>query len=191
MNTPAHVIINLALLGKRAKWAYSGVIMIGGILPDIPLLIAYGIQASIIGSSLSRLEAPLLWISEVLHAFPILLLAMLLAWCLHRPSFLWLCLSMFLHALFDFPIHNEFAHRHFYPLSDFQFLSPFSYWDPQYFGHYFAITEMLIVLIASLFCVRHITTTNFRIIIYVTASFYFISMLYFIMTFGVFHPHTP
>ena len=35
-----------------------------------------------------------------------------------------------LHIALDFPLHANDAHRHFWPLTDWRFSSPVSYWDP-------------------------------------------------------------
>ena len=42
--------------------------------------------------------------------------------------------SGLLHIAFDFPLHNEDARPHFWPLSDWVFVSPVSYWDPAHYG---------------------------------------------------------
>jgi len=51
----------------------------------------------------------------------------------------WTILSVFssallVHALLDFPVHADDAHRHFWPLTDWRFFSPVSYWDPAHHG---------------------------------------------------------
>ena len=35
----------------------------------------------------------------------------------------------FLHLAFDFPLHTHDARMHFWPVSDWVFQSPYSYWD--------------------------------------------------------------
>ncbi|WP_419857635.1 hypothetical protein [Candidatus Palauibacter irciniicola] len=62
--------------------------------------------------------------------------------------------SMILHALGDLPLHREDAHRHFFPFSDWRFTSPVSYWDPDHYGGYAAIGEVLLVLAVSVFLFR-------------------------------------
>ena len=41
MNTPAHAVINLLILGKKEKPQYNLPIVFGGILPDLPMVIFY------------------------------------------------------------------------------------------------------------------------------------------------------
>lgn len=43
-------------------------------------------------------------------------------------------LACLVHMACDFPLHNDDAHRHLFPLSNFKFYSPVSYWDPKHFG---------------------------------------------------------
>ena len=57
-----------------------------------------------------------------------------------------LCLSMVGHSLLDLPVHNDDAHRHFFPFSNYRFISPFSYWDPNHYGRIVAFVEMALVL---------------------------------------------
>ena len=40
--------------------------------------------------------------------------------------------SMLLHVLGDIFLHHDDAHGHFFPLSNWRFMSPVSYWDPNH-----------------------------------------------------------
>ncbi len=55
-----------------------------------------------------------------------------------------------LHVATDFPLHNDDARPHFWPLSDWVFESPLSYWDSDHHAAYVAPLELLVVLIATL-----------------------------------------
>lgn len=54
--------------------------------------------------------------------------------------------SALLHAGADFLVHAEDAHHHLWPLSDWRFVSPVSYWDPRHHGLVFAPLECLAAL---------------------------------------------
>ncbi|WP_017716031.1 hypothetical protein [Kamptonema formosum] len=43
------------------------------------------------------------------------------------------------------------AHRHFFPLSNYQFRRPISYWDVKRHGAIVALVELLVVLAATLY----------------------------------------
>ena len=60
-----------------------------------------------------------------------------------------LFLSMILHSLGDLPVHNDDAHRHFFPFSNYRFISPFSYWDRNHYGSIVSLVEMLLVLLST------------------------------------------
>ena len=54
--------------------------------------------------------------------------------------------SMALHVGLDFLTHHDDAHRHLLPFSDWRFASPVSYWDPAFYGTWFAAAELLLVV---------------------------------------------
>ena len=60
---------------------------------------------------------------------------------------------MALHAAADLLVHADDAHRHLWPLSDWRFASPVSYWDPRHHGAWFAPVECVAAL-AMLAAVR-------------------------------------
>ncbi len=46
----------------------------------------------------------------------------------------------------DLPVHHDDGHRHFFPLSDWRFASPVSYWDPEHYGRIVGTAEAVFVV---------------------------------------------
>ena len=55
-------------------------------------------------------------------------------------------LAAIIHILTDLPVHADDAHRHFWPVSDWRFYSPVSYWDKNYHAPWVMIVETALVL---------------------------------------------
>lgn len=143
MNTPAHVALNLALVPNR-RWATFGLaVLLGALLPDAPMFVFYAYHKFVAGTpeaviwrqSYFRTQWQAFF--DVFNSIP-LIAFMGLAGVLIKSLFIEaLALSMLLHCLLDFPLHNDDAHRHFFPFSDWRFESPVSYWDPRFYGDIF------------------------------------------------------
>ncbi|MEM1201575.1 MAG: cobalamin biosynthesis protein CobQ [Pseudomonadota bacterium] len=58
-------------------------------------------------------------------------------------------LAMLVHIGLDLPLHGEDAHRHFWPLSDWRFISPVSYWNPSENGRFGILVECAVVAAGS------------------------------------------
>ena len=54
-----------------------------------------------------------------------------------------------LHLALDFPLHNDDARRHFWPISDWVFESPLSYWDSAHHAAWVAPFGLAAVLAAA------------------------------------------
>jgi len=151
MNTPAHAIINLLLAGKERRASHPLAIICGALLPDAPMLLFYiwekiqGVPEHIIWSDLYYHPG---WqgLFNTLHSFPLLTLACYVAWQTRMRTAAVFFGSMFCHSLFDFPVHHSDAHQHFFPLSDYRFISPISYWDPAYYGLWIGSMELIVVV---------------------------------------------
>jgi len=159
MNTPAHAIVNLLLFRKRARETHAVAIIAGALLPDAPMLVFY------LWSRLMGMSEHHIWregyfdpgwqaVFDAFHSFPLLGLAWLLAWRARMQVIMVFFASMLMHSLFDFPLHHNDAHRHFWPLSDFRFASPVSYWDPAYYGQWMAPLELIVVLAGGAWLLR-------------------------------------
>ncbi|HSM82766.1 MAG TPA: hypothetical protein VLS96_13835 [Nodosilinea sp.] len=156
MNTPSHLILNLALLRRPLPAAMTWPILIGALIPDAALFVFYGwargqgLPEATIWSETYYSE-PWQSIFAVGNSVPLGLLAVGIGYGLRRT---WLSLvgaSMVLHHLADLPLHHDDAHQHFWPLSSVRFISPVSYWDVDHLGRLGATLELSLVLIAAVY----------------------------------------
>ena len=86
---------------------------------------------------------------DFFNSVPLILVGLAVAALLRQRASMLFFASMLLHVALDLPFHVEDAHRHFYPLSDWRFESPLSYWDPAHFGGVVAFAEMTLVWTSS------------------------------------------
>jgi hypothetical protein len=157
MNTPSHYILNLVILCKTIAPNNNEAIAIGAILPDLPIFIFYGVAKLIY-----RLPEKQIWTETYYtpvvqfwvalgHSFPIAIVGLAIS-SYYRWSFgVALFASIICHSLLDIPVHNDDAHRHFFPVSDYRFISPLSYWDVNHYGRIVAFVEILLVIIVTPF----------------------------------------
>ena len=147
--------MNLALLGRKSHPELVRPILAGAILPDLAIVAFYAWQHVV-----ERIPERAIWetvyfqsawqpVIDLLHSLPLALLgyagARLLASARGSAFFA----SLFVHSLGDLPFHHEDAHRHFFPLSNWRWASPLSYWDPRHHGGAGAALELLLVAVAT------------------------------------------
>ncbi|MBE9163691.1 MULTISPECIES: hypothetical protein [Microcoleaceae] len=155
MKTPSHAIINLAILGRAQHSELNLLIVTGGILPDIPIFLFY-----FWAKYIARLPEATIWstayyepfvqnIVALFHSIPLAVIGWVIADYFGWQSVQILFLSMILHSLGDLPVHNDDAHRHFFPFSNYRFISPISYWDRKHYGSIVSVVEMLLVLLST------------------------------------------
>ena len=168
MNTPSHLVLNLAVLGRDRGVRLGWCIAIGAVLPDVPLFGFYLYERLWIGAPEQTIWGELYFrpawqaVFDIVHSIPLVLLGLIVALWLRRPGMALLCASMLLHAVCDLPLHTVDAHRHFYPLSDYRFVSPVSYWDPLAHGAAAALGELIVVMAASVLLARRTTSRAAR-----------------------------
>ncbi len=159
MNTPAHAIVNLLLFRKEKRERHVIAIISGALLPDMPMVIFY------LWERLSGVSERVIWrhdyfgpgwqaVFDAFHSFPLLILAWFAARWAGMSSLTALFASMVLHSCFDFPLHHSDAHRHFFPLTDWRFASPVSYWDPAWHGRTAGSVELIVVLAGGAWLLR-------------------------------------
>ena len=97
-------------------------------------------------------------------------LALLLARAFGARNAMVFAASGLLHLAFDFPLHHDDGRPHFWPLSDWVFQSPISYWDK---AHHAGIVGPVETGLSLLFCfmlMRRFTSLRSRALICVLAG---------------------
>ncbi|MFY8152858.1 MAG: hypothetical protein ACOVOI_12300, partial [Hyphomicrobiales bacterium] len=90
------------------------------------------------------------------HSFPLWGAALIVALWLRSATAQAFFASGLFHSICDFFLHHDDPHRHFWPLSDWRFASPVSYWDPAHYGDVFRLVELGMVAAAILYLLaRH------------------------------------
>lgn len=119
----------------------------GGLAPDVPsfvLVLWAGLVERRGGAEIfDQLYFSPGWqaIMAPSHSAPLWLVALAAGLLLRQPLLVAFTASGLLHQAFDFALHADDAHRHFWPLSDWRFSSPLSYWDPAHGGAIIAPIE--------------------------------------------------
>ena len=155
MNTPAHLVASLALLGGGDRRRHLPWIGLGALVPDLGMFGFFFYEFFV-----ARTPMAVIWeeryfdpawqtFFDVFNSIPLLALGALIAWGTRRTPWLLFFASALCHAALDLPVHREDGHRHLWPLSDWRFMSPVSYWDPNHGGTWGSLLELAIVAAAS------------------------------------------
>ena len=135
-------------------------IIAGALVPDLPMFAFYLYQRLFAGRSEDMIWGELYFDSgwqiffDVFNSLPFVAIGLVLVSLRKSPAGLAFLLSMALHLITDFLVHREDAHGHFYPLSQWHFVSPISYWDPAHYGLIFAGLEGFGVLVGCIILIR-------------------------------------
>ena len=86
--------------------------------------------------------------------------------------------SCLVHILFDFPVHTDDAHRHFWPLSDWKFHSPISYWNGNHFGNQVQVVEFVAAMVMIVVLYRRFRSKSVHVVLLLAGLAYFMVPLY-------------
>ncbi|MEM9568326.1 MAG: metal-dependent hydrolase [Cyanobacteria bacterium P01_E01_bin.34] len=171
MNTPTHFLIGAATVKFSRYPLVTSAFLLGSIAPDIPLyLLSVSGYFHYTNRGMSAAEAfrhmfndlffnDPVWIAlhNALHSPLVLAVTLALLWSsrdrigsLARWSF-YFFLACLLHTALDIPTHVHDGPLLFFPLNwSIRFLSPISYWDPNYFGREFTYFELALDILLLL-----------------------------------------
>ncbi|MEM9999727.1 MAG: hypothetical protein AAF940_02500 [Pseudomonadota bacterium] len=93
-------------------------------------------------------------------------------------------LAALTHVALDFPVHADDAHPHFWPVTDWRFFSPVSYWDSAHYGDYFIFLEALLGAALAVILFRRFSALWVRLITGLMIAAYVLVPAYFILTLG-------
>ena len=165
MTTHSHAILNIALLSKRDKPFLHRYAFIGAVLPDLPLFIFFIIESVIRKTPQRELWGSVYFTEawqnffDIFNSIPLILILLGIGYYLLNSEritiFAW---SLLIHCAFDFLTHHDDGHHHFFPLSDFAFESPISYWDRDHYAGIVAPIERVVILTASIYLFPRLKT---------------------------------
>jgi hypothetical protein len=155
VNTPAHAVVSLVLLGTGRDRVHAAPVLAGALTPDLPMFLFYLWERLVRGSAELQIWSEAYFrpawqdFFDVFNSIPFALLGLGIALARRSRGTALFFSSVVLHCAFDLPLHREDAHRHFFPFSDWRFVSPVSYWDPAHHGALAALAEAVVVLAGS------------------------------------------
>lgn len=159
MNTQTHLLLGAALFARPLNLSVSAGGILGSLFPDISLFVMWG------WSKARGLDERTIWretywdpgwqlAGTITNSAPLYALFALGLGLMGRqlrisaPAFGGFAMAFVLAALVhigtDFPLHHDDARANFWPISDWVFRSPVSYWDPRYHGHVWSGIELVL-----------------------------------------------
>ncbi len=175
MNTPAHLLFGLTAFGRRDRGVLTAAALAGSLIPDLSLYLLAGTQLVILGTPPQVVFGEMYYSDAWQSVFRIdnsvVLWGIALAVALMARSGWAVALTgaALLHLALDFPLHHDDARAHFWPLTDWIFVSPVSYWDPAHYGTWVAPVEIALSLACVVVLWRRFRGWGMRTLIVVLA----------------------
>lgn len=186
MHLPSHAVLNLTALDQWATPEDRPFVLLGAILPDLPVLAFYFICRFFFGFSDDKIWKDLYYrdrwfnLFATFHSIPVTAGLCLLGVGLGVNWLALLGASMLLHNIVDLPIHANDAHRHFFPITNYRFKSPISYWNPRFWGRIVAAAELVLLMVCSFYLFPMLVTWWAKAVVVV-------ANLIFVVCYGAFY----
>jgi hypothetical protein len=177
VNTPAHLILSAALFARPGDRRANVAALGGALLPDLSLYVLAGTSIALLGIPPATVFRELYFsdpwqtVFAVDNSLPLWGLVLAVALLARWRTVAIFAASGLLHLVFDFALHHDDARRHFWPLSDWVFRSPVSYWDSRHYGAIAGPVETLGALMLCVVLWRRFLTTPARALIALGAAF--------------------
>lgn len=144
------MIAAAAILAKPNAQKRNWAIMAGALIPDISIYVmsAWAIATGRMNRELWEVtywQDPWQTLGAITNSVPLALLVLALSLWRKWPWLTALAFALLIHAALDFPVHADDAHRHFWPISDWRFHSPVSYWDSDHHGFWGGLSDVSVL----------------------------------------------
>lgn len=185
MMTQTHLLTACALLAKPGNTRMNNMIIFGALLPDLSIFILFFWAKGIANIPDGQLWNVTYWsepwqsLSAISNSIPLYILLALAAYFINWRLIYVLALAALLHISLDFPFHADDAHKHFWPLTDWRFYSPFSYWDNRYNAEIIRALEIAISVLCLVILWRRFEMKWVRAVLFITIASYAVVIGYF------------
>ena len=152
MNTPAHMIM-ACLYVRRDMPKLLGIALLGGLAPDLSLYLMVFWARLINGFSFETIFNELYFsdawqaVFSIDNSFFVWAVFLTIGYLLSRNWIKIMAAGALTHLIFDFLLHHDDGRAHFWPISDWVFASPVSYWDPRHYGNIVGPIEVAMVAV--------------------------------------------
>jgi hypothetical protein len=181
VNTPTHALVALAVLTKTGERPRNLWVLAGALIPDIAIFLWAPWQRWGLGREWNAVwdqhyfEGPMQTLIALFNSVPIYAAILALAWWQRSTKWgVWIMvfsLAALLHIALDAPVHGHDAYRHFWPLSDWRFHSPLSYWEGDLHARWVSFIEAAFVLISAFVLWRRFPKIWVRIVLGALVAF--------------------
>ncbi|TYB90051.1 cobalamin biosynthesis protein CobQ [Oceaniovalibus sp. ACAM 378] len=176
MNTPSHILIGAAVFSRPMASSILFSALFGGLAPDLPILMMVLWSTRLLGIPEHEVFGQLYFsdtwqaVFAIDHGF--LVWGSLFGLAAWRGSVILRAFagSGLLHASADFLTHHDDARRQFWPVSDWVFQSPVSYWDGRFYGDIFAPLELGLVIALAAFLLWRLEKWRDRLAVLAVAA---------------------
>lgn len=176
MNTPAHLILGASAFARPDRRGTLAAALAGSLAPDVSLYVMVAVAVWGMGIPARTVFGEYYYSDSWQSVFAVdnsfVLWGLLLAVALWRR---WPLLVVFsgaglLHLAFDFPLQTHDARQHFWPLTDWVFISPFSYWDGAAHAGMIGLGTLGLTLALAALLIRRFQTLGVRALFVVLAG---------------------
>ena len=156
MITSTHALLAIAALSKRGERRRNLSVLAGSLLPDLAIFLWAPYQAIVNGVSGDEMwnelyfEPPMQNLIAWFNSIPIYGALALIGYVARSKTWgkliLVFSLAALIHIATDMPVHSDDAYRHFWPISNWRFYSPLSYWDVDHHAGWVGKIDVAIAL---------------------------------------------
>lgn len=198
MMTQTHLLVAAALFAKPGEKLRNTAVVAGALLPDLAIYTLF-VWSKLAAIPERRVWDEIYWqepwqtLTAAGNSIPLYLLLLVGGVVLlrtHASAFriglalTFIALAALTHIALDLPLHNSDAHRHFWPLSDWTFNSPISYWNPAHYGNIVSIIEAALGIALSVLLFRRFRALWVRILLVLLCAAYIAVPVYFSLILG-------
>jgi membrane-bound metal-dependent hydrolase YbcI (DUF457 family) len=155
MNTPAHILLGAALFAPADRPRVARAAVAGALLPDLSLYLMAAVSIWVLGIPPQRVFDELYFsdawqsVFALDNSIPLWTFGLLMTRWRGSSAGTAFFAAGLVHLLSDFALHHDDARRMLWPLSDWVFHSPVSYWDPRHFGGIAGLAEIAMALVCA------------------------------------------
>ncbi|MEM8801875.1 MAG: cobalamin biosynthesis protein CobQ [Pseudomonadota bacterium] len=169
MNTPAHLLLGTALFAREDRKGTYIAALAGAFAPDVSLYVMVAVSIWVLGVPAQVVFREYYYSDAWQAVFAVdnsfILWGLLLAVALWQrwPRAIAFASAGFAHLALDFPLHTHDARQHFWPVTDWVFNSPVSYWDNRAYAGVIGPLELCLSLAMVVFLFRNFKSLGVRL----------------------------